>query len=76
MSQEEPLLQENNPAQHLSFSSQVCLSVILKYVATNILELVGSEAQHNCRVQRVMNNNMQNSHFFEDDTTSWVSELF
>ncbi|XP_044090615.1 histone H2A-like [Neovison vison] len=70
MSHVEPVLQEHQPVQNLSFSSQVCLSAILKYVATNILELVGNEAQHNCRVQRAVNNNMQNSRLFEDDTTS------
>ncbi|XP_011224697.1 histone H2A-like [Ailuropoda melanoleuca] len=59
VSHEEPLLQEDHPAQQLSLSSQVSLSAILKYVATNILELVGNEAQHNCRVQRDVNNNVR-----------------
>ncbi|CAD7682807.1 unnamed protein product [Nyctereutes procyonoides] len=76
VSHEDHLLQENHPAQHLRFSSQVCLSAILKYVATNILELVGNEAHNDCRVQRAVNNNMQSSHLFGDDTTSQVSEMF
>ncbi|XP_027979639.1 histone H2A-like [Eumetopias jubatus] len=76
VSHEEPLLQESHPAQNLSFSRQVCLSAILKYVATNILELVGNKAHHNCRVQTAMDNNMQTSLLFEDDTTSQVSEMF
>ncbi|XP_040487495.1 histone H2A-like [Ursus maritimus] len=76
VSHEEPLLQEDHPAQQLSLSSQVCLSAILKYVATNILELVGNEAQHNCRVQRAVNNNMQSGHLFKDDAASQVSEMF
>ncbi|XP_045660959.1 histone H2A-like [Ursus americanus] len=76
VSHEEPLLQEDHPAQQLSLTSQVCLSAILKYVATNILELVGNEAQHNCRVQRAVNNNMQSGHLFEDDAASQVTEMF
>lgn len=70
------LLQENHPVQHLSLSTQVFLPVIIKYMTTNILQLVSNKAHNNCRVQRAVDNNPELSHHFKDDTNSLVDEEF
>lgn len=76
LSHEEPLLRENQPPQPLSLSTQVCLSAILEHGAANVLDLVANEVPSNCGLQGAMNNNLQCSPLFEDDTNSQVADMF
>lgn len=75
-SQGGPLLQDNHSAQHLNLSTRVFLSAILKYVTSNVLELVGNETPSNCRIQRTVGNNPQLSQLFENETDPQVREMF
>ncbi|ELK02218.1 hypothetical protein PAL_GLEAN10007724 [Pteropus alecto] len=76
VSHEDSLLQGNNSARNLRFSTQVFLSVILKYVTTNILELVDNEAHNNCCVQRAVDKNPQLGQHFKNGNNSQVDEMF
>ncbi|EPY76488.1 histone H2A-like 3 [Camelus dromedarius] len=70
------LLQENHFAQQLNLPTQVFLSAILKYVTSNVLEVVGNKTHSNCRIQKAVDNDLQLSHLFEEDTNSQARETF
>ncbi|XP_007955613.1 histone H2A-Bbd type 1-like [Orycteropus afer afer] len=75
------LLREGNNVQRLSWCTPIFLAGILEYVAANILELAGKEAQNNQRiritpehVRKAVDSNPELSHLFDDDNNDGVDE--